>query len=249
MTKLNQTVFKLEVPDKAFGDFGWSDLREFMDKLSTALQAMPDWPKGQQLLPLTIHEGSLAVKARTPDQASTAINTFCEGPTPTWTANMRKKTQPFYNFVKANKAQVEVVQPGGAPPKVVVPPKTATKLQPKPVITEYTALTGVVVGLYGQKKTTVEVKFSQDGTYKCTVNDLHLARRIGQHYLQEVVLEGLARRNPDTGSLIGFQVQAVRTVQVDTSTHDSYMTALHRLVGNDLEDLSLKELLRDRSDA
>lgn len=202
MTDVVRVKMKLEYPGASLAEFGWADLREFMDRLLPALAAMPGEPDVEHVIPVHVGEGSVTPVVQMPRAAHRALMILQAGPRRSWTAERRKRVEPFYDFLRARGATVQV---GVRTLKPFVVPDATPRWQRH----EHTTLFGEVQRAGGNEGK-VEILFERDGRVSCSAGK-ELAARMGHHLYQPVYVEGESVRDAPTGALVRFSITDFRT--------------------------------------
>lgn len=237
MSKSYDTViirFKLEGENISASTFGWPDLREFNDLLVKALRAMPKGPTPSELLPVAISEGSLVQQVRVPRPAYPAVQRFQRGPNRTWTRAMRRSAEPLYGYLRSRDATLGCSVRG--PSRQVVVPEGKDWM-----VAERISAVGEVFRVGGQDGK-VDVRFHGETTLKCPAGK-ELAKALGEHLYQNVVIEGHAQRDAMSGQLVNVQITGFRP-----SNHvgggASLADELSEILGDSTKGLDVQALLK-----
>lgn len=88
--------------DLLFEDFNWPRLKEFIDGLTSALEAMSGEVKPDTLMPVNISKGSVKVAMRGKPPLTKADARLRQGPDDSWSLEMHQKTHNLYRFLRKN---------------------------------------------------------------------------------------------------------------------------------------------------
>ena len=179
--------------------YGWPGLREFMDTLSQALKAMPENPDVDHIVPLRVEGGSVSPLVGMDRLTLAAFERLRSGPRPTWTAEMRRQAQPFYNHLNNRKASVA----GGI--RKLKPFKIPTAVV-RTGVRELTLVHGVIERVGGNEGK-IDVTINGDGRRLTCSAGRDLAAELGPYLYRAVHLSGEVERHPVTGVIEAMHIQ------------------------------------------
>lgn len=199
MGRKTTTTFELPLADGK--SMGWPELREFMNALASALQAMPDGPEPEDLTEIKFVAGSFLPQISHAPRFTPAVRELRGGPNRNWPEERQRACEPFYDFVRKHGGQVNCGVHTLHP--MAVPPPFRRQLY----FSEMATLEGVIWkpgGEHGQ----VEIQFQPGGVMKCsTIDGRQTAEEMGKHMYRRVRVSGRATREVDTYKLLGFHIE------------------------------------------
>lgn len=232
MTDFVRVKLKLEYPGASLADFGWVELRDFMDALLGALASMPGEPDVTHMMPVAVTNGSVVPVVQMPREALPAFRKLQAGPRPRWTRDMHRATQPLYAYLRDRNATVHA---GVRTLKPFTVPDGSPRWQRH----EQTTMLGKVHRAGGHEGK-VEIVFEHDGRVVCEAGP-ELAARIANHLYQPIYVEGECVRDAGSGALLRFRIEDFRSgAHVDPLEG---LRRIHDLLGDALADFDADKAL------
>lgn len=234
MSKHVEVKFHLQAEGLSLDTFGWSDLKEFLDRLLPALAAMEGGPTAANALPVRVEEGSAQPVLRVPQESLRAVYRFRAGPNRNWTLDQKIKAGRVYDYLEEKNARLEC---GARVLKDVQVPTGRPDWQ----IRQATTLTGDVRRTGGLKGR-VEIGFDEFGHVHCDAGR-GLAKELGKHLYERVAVTGVATKDAKTHALLTFKIQSYELLA--RAGFQAALGELHELLGDDMNEFDPEAFLAE----
>jgi len=91
-----KVTFHLDYPGLDLDRFGWQQVRDFMEVLVRAIDAMPGVADARLAVPTGLRAGSAVLDVSIPRGCLDGVRTLQKGPTRSWTTEMVQQARPLY---------------------------------------------------------------------------------------------------------------------------------------------------------
>lgn len=201
-------------------DMTWPVFKEFMDALTRSLASMRGGPSADEIVPLSLTEGSACHHLGMRRCHKDAVYRFRRGQSAKWSAAEIRGTRPIYGFLQDGDFNLSV---GMRRLKRVIVPST---VQPW-VITEHTTLYGQLNRLGGKHKFSADIDFDRFKTRRCSLSEA-TAHKMRGWLFGRVAVTGILQRHSVTRDFIEFDISDGRLIEDRLSYRAWHERAMER---------------------